>query len=883
MNRGKLLGVWSCRRRAPHVDLGMRFLPEHRKTLPTILKAAAVLAAAALPLTGIQPSVSPPELSAAEQFSHGAAKAFAASELGPDISGDAVLAPEQRSVGIPADTTAGWDLPTTDGRTMQLVPPGGLGAGQVTDAGQVVYPDAGAGFDVLAENTAIGKRMVTRISGPDKTRTVTMFVRTPADTVMLAHTNGFLTVNAATPQAQTVAMFAPSEVRDTKGAIVPSAYITQQLAPNLYLLSQVISPDASTAWPVYADPFGFDIPNPITAAKNAISTVASAGEQLVDKAVQVAAPAVKSFAAANAQLASQAWSGIKAGANYVKENPLEFAQIVGGTALVATGVGTGFGAGLITSGVSGLVSKEAAANPDNKWLQGAAVVAEAATYIGPGGITKKGLQEAASLAKGGVENLAQKAMPKLTTKADDAAKAVVPTPPARLADEVAAAKPAAPGETPKAPNAPPGREIACPGQSFTPDTLVVLADHSTKPINAIILGDQVLATDPATGITAPQPVSGVWVNHDTDLLDLTITGSGGHGRQNTTVIHTTAGHPFHRNNTDVESGVVGLAAKTGAPVGGWTDAAALQAGDQLTTTDGTPATVVRTRVVPGQADMWDLTVENTHTFHLATTAGNPLVHNCTPSIPQGPEIPAAHPAPLPSHPADARLTSNVNARVKPRADTKQQIDENHTRRTADGTPRDPYSDKPIEGTPHVGHLPDFKKETADRMSEHYGLSRRERIEFENEPRHYQLEHGPDNSSHRNEIPYQPGDEHRMYQQHYEPWVRQNIETNPRLARDPTAQRRVANMQPHPRPESAAQQRDNQAAQGQSVTNGQRAKAVDGAHQNGNTAGNKPSSSTGTDSHHDGSGGGSHSKSNGSKNKSNGKGKGNRAKHARHGH
>lgn len=451
MSQGKLLGVWSCRRRAPRSDLGMKFLPERRKTLPTVLKAFAVLVAVAVPLSMLQPSNAGLRLSAAEEFGQGAAKAFATSELGPEISGDGVLAPAARSAGIPADTTTGWDLPTSDGRMVQLVPPGGLGSGQVTAAGQVVYADAGAGYEVLAENTAIGPRMLTRISGPDKTRTVTMFVRTPADTVMLAHTNGFLTINAATPAAQTLLVFAPSEVRDSAGALVASAYITQQLQPNLYLLSQIISPDQTTAWPVYADPLGFhlpDIPNPITAAKNAVSAVAGAGEQLVNKAVQVAAPAVKTFAAANAQLASQAWSGIKAGAQYVKENPAEFAQIVAGTALVVSGVGSGVGAGLITSGASGLINKAAAANPDNKWLQAAGVAAEAATYIGPGGITKKGLQEAASLAKTGVEKLA----PKLTTKADDAAKAVVPTPKPQLADEIAAN----PAATPKTPNAPPG-------------------------------------------------------------------------------------------------------------------------------------------------------------------------------------------------------------------------------------------------------------------------------------------------------------------------------------------------------------------------------------------------------------------------------------------
>lgn len=801
------------------------------------MKALAVLAAVALPLSMVQPSATRPVLSAAEQFAQSAATAFSTSELGPELAGDAVLPPAQRSAGIPSDTAAGWDLPTTDGRTVQLVPPGGLGLGEITASGQVVYPDAGAGYDVLAENTAIGKRMVTRISGPDKTRTVTMFVRTPADTVMLAHTNGFLTVNDATPTAETLAMFAPSEVRDAKGSLVPSAYITQQLQPNLYLLSQVISPDNSTAWPVYADPFGIDIPNPITAAKNAVSAVANAGEQLVNKAVEVAAPAVKSFAAANAQLASQAWSGIKTGANYVKENPLEFAQIVGGTALVASGVGSGFGASLIVSGASGLVNKAAEANPDNQWLQVAAVATEAATYIGPGGITKKGLQEAASLAKTGVEKLA----PKLTTKADDAAKAVVPTSPAKLADDIPASVgkapevPANPAAAPKAPNAPPAsaREVPCTGQSFTPDTRVVLADRSTKPINAIAVGDRVLATDPVTGITAPQPVSDVWVNHDTDLLDLTIAGSDGQAA----LVHTTAGHPFYRDNTTVGN-IVGLAAKTGAPVRGWTNAADLQAGDRLTTTDGIPAHVVRTRVVPGNADMWDLTVENTHTFHLATTAGNVLVHNCT--------IPRAAPGEPKGGIYVVKNPQGQDVYVGRANDIERRIGE-HLRET------DPLKQKIRPGdTVHVAHRTDDY--AAQRGLEQHEIRERGTLNRDKDQSVLgrNFKNGVDPKSKK-----APGYENAA---------------NDHLAAQ------------QPRVTSPAQQRGTQAARGQAVTNGQRAKAVDGAHQNGNSAaGNKPGSSTGSTTHHDGSGGGSRSKSSsGSKNKSNGKGKGNRAKHARHG-
>jgi hypothetical protein len=43
--------------------------------------------------------------------------------------------------------------------------------------------------------------------------------------------------------------------------------------------------------------------------------------------------------------------------------------------------------------------------------------------------------------------------------------------------------------------------------SFDPATPVLMADHTTKPIKDIKVGDMVLATDPATGKTTAQPVT----------------------------------------------------------------------------------------------------------------------------------------------------------------------------------------------------------------------------------------------------------------------------------------------------------------------------------------------------------------------------------------
>ncbi|SEB18077.1 hypothetical protein SAMN04488580_109178 [Mycobacterium sp. 283mftsu] len=104
--------------------------------------------------------------------------------------------PAQRTAGLPADPVAGLTSATPAGPVQQVLP-AGLGAALRTSGGQVIYPNRGAGLDFLAENADTGTRTVVGINSPTGVRMVTTFVRTPADTVMLAHTNGYLTINRA--------------------------------------------------------------------------------------------------------------------------------------------------------------------------------------------------------------------------------------------------------------------------------------------------------------------------------------------------------------------------------------------------------------------------------------------------------------------------------------------------------------------------------------------------------------------------------------------------------------------------------------------------------------------------------------------------------------
>jgi len=161
------------------------------------------------------------------------------------------------------------------------------------------------------------------------------------------------------------------------------------------------------------------------------------------------------------------------------------------------------------------------------------------------------------------------------------------------------------------------------GESFTPDTTVLLASGKAVPISSLRPGDKVLGTSTKTGKTSPEAVAAVEVNHDTDLYDLRVTTS--HGIQ---VIHTTAGHLFWDPSLDH----------------GWIPAKHLKPGERLKTPDGTLAVVVggsTPKVHDGW--MWDLTVpgNNDHDFYVLTAVvgsvrtgnitsdGVPvLVHNC---------------------------------------------------------------------------------------------------------------------------------------------------------------------------------------------------------------------------------------------------------------
>jgi RHS repeat-associated protein len=147
--------------------------------------------------------------------------------------------------------------------------------------------------------------------------------------------------------------------------------------------------------------------------------------------------------------------------------------------------------------------------------------------------------------------------------------------------------------------------------SFDPSTPVLMADGSTKPIGQVKNGDQVESADPTTAKDAGgRTVQHLWVNHDSDLVDVTVDDGKGH----TSVLHTTANHPFYDDSTHT-----------------FVRADHLKAGDELASTNGHLAFVAAVTTTPGSADRDNLTVEQLHTYYVMAGGTPVLVHNKCPN------------------------------------------------------------------------------------------------------------------------------------------------------------------------------------------------------------------------------------------------------------
>ncbi|WP_434739682.1 LamG-like jellyroll fold domain-containing protein [Micromonospora sp. SH-82] len=142
--------------------------------------------------------------------------------------------------------------------------------------------------------------------------------------------------------------------------------------------------------------------------------------------------------------------------------------------------------------------------------------------------------------------------------------------------------------------------------SFDPQTPVLMADGSSRPIEDVNVGDRVLATDPVAGRSEPKQVTRLHRNVDEDLTDLTVRDQDGR----VTKVETTWHHPFWNDSKRK-----------------WTDAKDLKPGTRLLVRGKGAVTVVAVLNQLGTEEMRDLTVADIHTYYVLAGQTPVLVHN----------------------------------------------------------------------------------------------------------------------------------------------------------------------------------------------------------------------------------------------------------------
>jgi hypothetical protein len=139
---------------------------------------------------------------------------------------------------------------------------------------------------------------------------------------------------------------------------------------------------------------------------------------------------------------------------------------------------------------------------------------------------------------------------------------------------------------------------------------VLLTDGTTRPIADIQIGDRVVSTEPATGVTMPEPVTDTIIGTgDKQLVDVTVDTDGLAGDA-TATITATSNHLFWV--PDVQQ---------------WIGAGSLEAGQWLRTNTGTWVQVTAVRHRSEHATVHNLSVANLHTYYVMAGGTPVLVHN----------------------------------------------------------------------------------------------------------------------------------------------------------------------------------------------------------------------------------------------------------------
>ncbi|MCX5271010.1 polymorphic toxin-type HINT domain-containing protein [Streptomyces virginiae] len=146
------------------------------------------------------------------------------------------------------------------------------------------------------------------------------------------------------------------------------------------------------------------------------------------------------------------------------------------------------------------------------------------------------------------------------------------------------------------------------GNSFVPGTEILLADGTRKPIEQLKGGEKVLAADPSTGRVQAKEVTAVITGEgDKSLVEITVSTADG----KTETVTATDKHPFWVPER-----------------GEWANAADLQPGQWLETSAGTKVQITEVRRHTKQQRVYNLSVDDFHTYYALAGSTPLLVHNC---------------------------------------------------------------------------------------------------------------------------------------------------------------------------------------------------------------------------------------------------------------
>ena len=134
--------------------------------------------------------------------------------------------------------------------------------------------------------------------------------------------------------------------------------------------------------------------------------------------------------------------------------------------------------------------------------------------------------------------------------------------------------------------------------ALTEEIMDVATSDGDVPISELEVGDKVLAYDEDTDNTGEYKISAIHVNEDSIIVHVEIDGE---------LVETTPEHPFYTEENS------------------WVAAGDLQVGDHIRKVDGTYGVVEFTETLEQSETMYNLTVENAHTFFVGE--GQWLVHN----------------------------------------------------------------------------------------------------------------------------------------------------------------------------------------------------------------------------------------------------------------